>query len=358
MSNSTIYADNLNIKEIKENKLPQNNAWYPNNSYNNTPFNTNIPQGGFEQGQPDFNYQQQNTQQYNPTNPNESYNNIPFNTNIPQGGFEQGQPDFNFQQPNASQYNPQNMMQNQQQNFGNEQANYNIPQQNFNNSQNAYNNSFDNYNQGYNYAPGNNSYNNTQEPYNQNYGMPQYNQNYGMPPYNQNYNMPPNPAYNNPANFPPQNANMGQNPQYNPYYENPNMNQLYNQPMPYTEDEEYNADDISDLYSDFYEFSGENSDGVTGDTNNINLEGLDINELQAKLDALRALQIPKDEFMSLEEFREKQQNDKKNKVQKRKKKLRIVGSKESISANALKEKGMFAAGAKIFKWGETRQLEE
>jgi len=61
-------------------------------------------------------------------------------------------------------------------------------------------------------------------------------------------------------------------------------------------------------------------------------------------------------LMTLEEYRAEQKRAEEAREKQRKQKIRIVGSREHINASAL-DGGVFVAGNKVYKWGDTKVLE-
>ena len=125
------------------------------------------------------------------------------------------------------------------------------------------------------------------------------------------------------------------------------------------EDTYYNMDEISDIYSNFYSSEDAGEEGSIEATNGeiVPDEGLsEIEMLKAELENLRSQAEEKKELMTLDEYKLKQQQLKDAMEQKRRQKFKIVGSKEHVNASAL-EGGVFVAGNKVYKWGETRYLD-
>ena len=132
----------------------------------------------------------------------------------------------------------------------------------------------------------------------------------------------------------------------------------------YSFDENSDLDGLSDLYSDFYsditpeeELSGTEEEVKPVNTQDENAPMSEIDALKAELEALKAEAEPKKDLMTLDEFLEKQKELADAKEKKRRQKLRILGSKERINASAL-DNGMFVSGNKVYKWGETRVLDD
>ena len=132
----------------------------------------------------------------------------------------------------------------------------------------------------------------------------------------------------------------------------------------YSFDEDSDLDGLSDLYSDFYADVPEEQAAAEEDVNNTAAKQetkepmSEVDALNAELEALRAAaDQPKKDLMSLDEFLEKQKElaDAKEKI--RRQKLRIVSSKGRISASAL-ENDVFVSGNKVYKWGDTRILDD
>ncbi len=130
----------------------------------------------------------------------------------------------------------------------------------------------------------------------------------------------------------------------------------------YSYDENSNMDDLSDLYSDFYEekeqpeeVNEQQQEQVEKKADEQNTSEVDA--LKAELEALKAETESKKDLMTLDEFMEKQKQLAEAKEKKRRQKFRIVSSKERINASAL-DNGVFVAGNKVYKWGDTRILDE
>ena len=79
-------------------------------------------------------------------------------------------------------------------------------------------------------------------------------------------------------------------------------------------------------------------------------------EAEVEFNMVPQEEVKEEELMTLEEFKAEQEK-RKNVVEKKlRQKFRIVGSKERINASAL-DGGVFVAGNKIYKWGDTLQLD-
>ena len=129
----------------------------------------------------------------------------------------------------------------------------------------------------------------------------------------------------------------------------------------YSYDENSNMDDLSDLYSDFYDENriDEQSleqQAVQSVTNN-GPNTSEVDALKAELEALRAEAEQKKDLMTLDEFLAKQKELEDAKEKKRRQKFRIVGSRERVNASAL-DGGVFVAGNKVYKWGDTKVLDQ
>ena len=131
----------------------------------------------------------------------------------------------------------------------------------------------------------------------------------------------------------------------------------------YSYDENSNADDISDFYSDFYdeaqaESSNNNSQQSANAVNTENTpENSELDALKAELEALKSQASPQKQLMTLEEFMAKQKELNEAKEKARRQKLKIIGSQGNINASAL-DGGVFVAGKKVYKWGNPRVLDE
>ena len=131
----------------------------------------------------------------------------------------------------------------------------------------------------------------------------------------------------------------------------------------YAYDESSNLDDISDFYSDFYEEAqvqnAQEGLSLGGGQKSGNGEGevSEIDALKAELEALKAQAGEQKELMSVDEFLAKQQELKEAKEKLSRQKMKIVGSNGRVNASAL-DGGVFAAGKKLYKWGDTRVLDE
>ncbi len=129
----------------------------------------------------------------------------------------------------------------------------------------------------------------------------------------------------------------------------------------YAYDENSNLDDLSELYSDFYEECQTDDDEYGSDINSKRPQSKgpntsEIDALKAELEALRAEAEVKKDLMTLDEFLAKQKELEEAKEKKRRQKFRIVGSRERVNASAL-DGGVFVAGNKVYKWGDTKVLE-
>lgn len=83
-----------------------------------------------------------------------------------------------------------------------------------------------------------------------------------------------------------------------------------------------------------------------------------VQNAESNIEQQLAVQQPRmEELMTLDQFKAKQEQIKAVAEKKLRKKFRIVGSKERINASAL-DGGVYVAGNKVYKWGETRQLDE
>ena len=172
-------------------------------------------------------------------------------------------------------------------------------------------------------------------------------------------------GFNNPQQM---NGNMWQQP-FGPNngMSYPNMNVQNNgMPMPprelYSVDENYNADDISDLYSDFYDIPPEmqNAELAQGNANQPQTPGMETSELdalKAELEALKAANQPPEGLMTLEEFKAQQKELEEERLKASRRKMKIVGSRGQVNASAL-DGGVFVSGSRVYKWGDTRKLEE
>ena len=130
----------------------------------------------------------------------------------------------------------------------------------------------------------------------------------------------------------------------------------------YAYDESSNLDDISDFYSDFYEeaqaqIGQEDLYSGGGKPLGIGEGASELDALKAELEALRAQTGEQKNLMSVEEFMAKQNELKEAKEKLRRQKMKIVGSNVRVNANAL-DGGVFAAGKKLYKWGDKRILDE
>ena len=129
----------------------------------------------------------------------------------------------------------------------------------------------------------------------------------------------------------------------------------------YSYDENASVDDISDFYSDFYSDVQVESSGEQGSKSYKNENGEEpeneIDALKAELEALKAQAAEQKPLMTVEEFMAKQQELKEQKEKLSRQKMRIVGSNVRVNASAL-DGGVFAAGKKLYKWGDTRVLDE
>ena len=133
----------------------------------------------------------------------------------------------------------------------------------------------------------------------------------------------------------------------------------------YAYDESSSLDDISDFYSDFYEEAQiQNVQGISlggeqksGNADDGEGEASEIDALKAELEALKAQAGEQKELMSVDEFLARQQELKEAKEKLSRQKMKIVGSNGRVSASAL-DGGVFAAGKKLYKWGDTRVLDE
>lgn len=132
----------------------------------------------------------------------------------------------------------------------------------------------------------------------------------------------------------------------------------------YDYDENSDIDDLSDLYSDFYENSTTDNENNEINSDNPKVKKSvddpmtsEVEALKAELEALRAEAESKKDLMSLDEFMEKQKELEEAKEKKRRQKLRIVGSQGRVNASAL-EGGVFVAGKKVYKWGDTKILDD
>ncbi len=123
----------------------------------------------------------------------------------------------------------------------------------------------------------------------------------------------------------------------------------------YSYDENSSLEDLSDLYSDFYSESEAEQQEQTANTE-ADKANSDLEALQAELDALKAGVEQPTELMTKDEFLDKQKELEEAKEKSRRKKFRMVGSKEKITASALDD-GIFVAGNKFYKWGDVRILE-
>ena len=129
----------------------------------------------------------------------------------------------------------------------------------------------------------------------------------------------------------------------------------------YSYDENASVDDISDFYSDFYSdvqvenSSSQSSKSSTGE--NAQEPESELDALKAELEALKAQAAEQKPLMTVEEFMAKQQELKEQKEKLSRQKMRIVGSNVRVNASAL-DGGVFAAGKKLYKWGDTRVLDE
>ena len=132
----------------------------------------------------------------------------------------------------------------------------------------------------------------------------------------------------------------------------------------YSYDENSNLDDISDLYADFYDenkveeevYNEESTNSTQANKNSNTQNTSEIDALKAELEALKAEAETKKDLMTLDEFMAKQKELAEAKESKRRQKLRILGSKERVNASAL-DGGVFGAGNKVYKWGDTRVLD-
>ena len=73
--------------------------------------------------------------------------------------------------------------------------------------------------------------------------------------------------------------------------------------------------------------------------------------------ALRAEAEQKKDLMTLDEFLAKQKELEDAKEKKRRQKFIIVGSRERVNASAV-DGGVFVAGNKVYKWGDTKVLDQ
>lgn len=131
----------------------------------------------------------------------------------------------------------------------------------------------------------------------------------------------------------------------------------------YSYDENSDMDDLSDLYSDFYEENQIDDDelivtaGMATGTAGKGPNTSEVDALKAELDALKAEAGNKKDLMTLDEFLAKQKELADAKEKKRRQKLRIVGSRERVNASAL-DGGVFVSGNKVYKWGDPKVLDE
>ena len=128
----------------------------------------------------------------------------------------------------------------------------------------------------------------------------------------------------------------------------------------YSYDENSNIDDISDFYSDFYDnVNSSNEQNMNAQSQQQEEDGelSELDRLKAELEALKAQTEEKKNLMTVEEFMAQQQQLKEEKEKLSRQKMRIVGSNGRVNASAL-DGGVFAAGRKLYKWGETRILDE
>ena len=117
--------------------------------------------------------------------------------------------------------------------------------------------------------------------------------------------------------------------------------------------ENSNIDDISDLYADFY---GSYANSIADANSQVNSADSGSQYLDGGAGAL-SKEDDEQKLLTLEEFITKQKAEQEAIEKKRRKKFRIVGSRERINARAI-EGGMYVSGNKVFKWGSTRYLDE
>lgn len=161
-------------------------------------------------------------------------------------------------------------------------------------------------------------------------------------------------------------ASGAQSPQYQPIVpdygkiDNINADAAMAAKDYYDYDENSNLDDLSDLYSDFYE-ENKMPDEIEAVKQTAQAENgpntSEVDALKAELEALRAETETKKDLMTLDEFLAKQKELENAKEKKRRQKLRIVGSRERVNASAL-DGGVFVAGNKVYKWGDTKVLND
>ncbi len=157
-----------------------------------------------------------------------------------------------------------------------------------------------------------------------------------------------NPMYNQGYNMPPQyNQQMAQNPQMNPYQQ---MAQYQQAGMMYPPN-----GDMQNPYGPPWGYGGGMGyGGQGGNPNDPMTAQMDL--LKAELEMLK-MQTAEKKLPTLDEFLSKQKEVKEAREKKRRQKFRIVGSREHINANAL-DGGVYVAGNKVYKWGDTKILDQ